>query len=62
MEKINKYFSKHVYLNSIFHVVGGIGIGVLLTHPYFDPHPLRYGIILLLVGLLGHGYAYISKK
>ncbi|OGH12478.1 MAG: hypothetical protein A2857_02355 [Candidatus Levybacteria bacterium RIFCSPHIGHO2_01_FULL_36_15] len=62
MKKIEKYFTKHVYANSLTHLAVGLGLGVLLTHTMFDPHPLRFGVLFLGLGLLGHAYAYQSKK
>lgn len=62
MKKVEKYFSRHIYQNSFFHVMVGIGFGILLTHDFFDPHPLRYGVGFLLIGALGHVFAYTNKK
>lgn len=61
MKKLEKYFSRHIYLNSLSHLLAGVGIGILLTNSFFNPHPLRFGIAFLILGLLGHAYAYISK-
>lgn len=60
--KIEKYFSKHPIYNSVIHLLGGIGIGILLTHPFFDPHPVRYGVLFVALSLLGHVYAYMQYK
>lgn len=62
MKKVEKYFSKHVYLNSFVHVVTGLGLGILLTNGFFNPHPLRYGLFFLVLGALGHLVAYSGKK
>lgn len=62
MDKVVKYFSKHVGYNSLVHVVAGVGFGVLLTNSYFNPHPMRYGLFFLAVALLGYLYAYTKKK
>lgn len=56
------YFKKHVTYNSFVHVVGGIGIGVLIANPIVGIHPLRWGLGLIGLSLLGHLYAAISKK
>jgi hypothetical protein len=58
LKKIEKYFSKHVYLNSLGHLIGGVGIGALLTNSFLNPHPVRYGIALIVVAVLFHVYAY----
>lgn len=62
MKKINNYFSKHVAYNSFVHVIAGMGVGMLLVHPLFGAHTVRWGIILLGLGVLGHLYPYLTKK
>jgi len=58
LKRIEKYFAKHVYLNSLGHLIGGVGIGALITNGFLNPHPVRYAIVLLGVALLFHCYAY----
>lgn len=62
MKKVENYFSKHVSFNSAVHLLAGIGIGVLLTHPLFDGHTVRFGLAFLALGLLGHLYPLLVKK
>ncbi|MBI4039735.1 hypothetical protein HY389_00065 [Candidatus Daviesbacteria bacterium] len=62
LKRINTYFSKHIRYSSAVHLIIGIGIGTLLANPVFNPHPLRWGIALIVVGLVGHLYAGIAKK
>lgn len=40
----------------------GVGLGALLTYPFFGSHPVKWGIALIIVGLLGHLYPKIIKK
>ncbi|MCL5435123.1 MAG: hypothetical protein M1405_01920 [Patescibacteria group bacterium] len=61
LKKIEKYFAKHVYFNSLAHLIGGIGIGALITNSFLNPHPVRYGLALLVLALLFHVYAYYQK-
>nr|MBI5455624.1 hypothetical protein [Candidatus Levybacteria bacterium] len=61
LKRIEKYFAKHVRFNSLTHLIGGIGIGALITNGFLNPHPLRYGVVLLVVALLFHAYAYYQK-
>ncbi len=61
-KKIANYFSKHVMFNSTVHLIGGMGLGILLTFPLFIPHPVRWGILLLALAFLGHLYALKAKK
>ncbi len=53
-KKVMKYFSKHVTYNSIVHAIGGIGVGIILARPIDGAHPVRLGIILIAISLLGH--------
>lgn len=48
------YFKKHPAYNAIVHLSGGIGIGILITYPVVGTHPLRWGVILLMVFVLGY--------
>lgn len=61
-KKITDYFQKHIGYNSIVHVIGGIGIGILITSPIINPHPVRWGLALLGISILGHLYALAAKK
>jgi hypothetical protein len=62
MEKVYKYYSKNVKYNSVVHLIGGIGVGILITHPLIDPHTMRWGLGLLVLGILGHLYPLTLKK
>lgn len=61
-KRITSYFKKHVTYNSFVHVVGGMGIGVLIASPIVGIHPLRWGLGLIGLSLLGHLYAAVSEK
>ena len=61
LKRIEKYFAKHVYFNSFAHLVVGVGIGALITNSFLNPHPVRYGIALITIGVLFHAYAYFQK-
>ncbi len=60
-KKMMKYFSKHPHINAKIHVLAGIGIGILVTHPLADPHPVRWGVALIALSLLGHVWAGTQK-
>lgn len=62
MKKIKAYFTKHPTYNSFVHITIGVGIGALLTYPYFGSHPIRWGIGLIVVGLAAHLYPLTIKK
>lgn len=48
--------------NSLVHVTIGVGIGILITYPFIGAHPLRWGGIILLIGIIGHIYPVFLKK
>lgn len=62
LETTEKYFKNHPAFNAFVHVLGGIGIGILITYPLIGTHPVRWGIILLALSVLGHLYPTILKK
>lgn len=59
--QFDKYFAKHVTYNSIVHLIIGIGVGLLITHPLADPHPVRWGLVFLSVGIVAHMYPLFPK-
>ncbi|MBI1864007.1 hypothetical protein HYS03_02240 [Candidatus Woesebacteria bacterium] len=61
-KKVMKYFEKHPIYNSTVHVVAGVGIGILITYPYVGAHPVRWGLSLLTLGVLGHLMPIWMKK
>ncbi len=40
----------------------GIGVGALLTYPFFGTHPVKWGIALIAVGLIIALYSKMGKK
>lgn len=54
--KVKKYFREHESYNAVVHVIAGIGIGVLITYPLVVTHPVRWGVTLLVIAVLGHLY------
>jgi len=58
MEKAIAYFKKHIIYTLLVHVIGGMGIGILITYPFAGIHPVRWGAALLVVSLLGYLYAW----
>ncbi len=61
MKQFSAYFKKHPNFNASVHFSIGMGLGILLTYPYFGTHPVRWGASLLVLGLLGHLYPLIVK-
>ena len=58
VKRAEKYFSKNPRFNAVVHALGGLGVGVLLTNVAFNPHPVRWAALFILLALLGHWYAY----
>ncbi len=61
IKKLEKYFSKHVWYGNFVHVLAGVGIGILITYPLAGVHPIRWGLALLGLGILGHFWPLIGK-
>lgn len=59
--KIENYLKKHPAYNATIHAIGGLGLGISLASPLFDPHPLRWGVGLIAISVLGHLYAWQQK-
>ena len=56
-----KYFSRHPYTNALVHLVGGVGVGILITYPMVGTHPVRWGVTLIALAFIGHVYSYYQK-
>lgn len=61
-KKIMKYMRAHPMYNSTIHVLAGMGIGALITYPYLLPHPVRWGVVLLALGVAGHLYPLVTRR
>ncbi len=62
VKKIREYFKKHTEYNAIVHAIGGIGVGILIASPLIDPHPVRWGLTLLVIAVAGHLYPLMAEK
>lgn len=58
--KILKYYGKHPLYAVVVNLIIGIGLGILISRP-LGVHPLRSGLAILLVGVLGKLYPLINK-
>ncbi len=61
-KKASAYFKKHVLYTSLIHLIGGIGIGIIIARPIAAEHPLRWGLALIIISLFGHLYAWSNKS
>ena len=62
LKNTEKYFKAHPAFNALTHALGGMGVGILITYPFIGSHPVRWGVILLALSLLGHVYPSLIKK
>lgn len=58
---IEQYFKNHAMYSVVVHVLIGVGVGMLLTYPLAGEHPVRWGVALLVAGVLGHLYPLTQK-
>ena len=56
-----KYFSKYPDQNAFVHILGGIGLGFLLTYPAAGAHPIRWGLIFIGMAVVGYLWAGNQK-
>ena len=56
-----KYFGKYPDQNAFVHLLGGVGIGFMLTYPVAGIHPVRWGLIFLLMAVVGYLWAGMQK-
>ncbi len=56
------FLSKHPEYNATIHALGGLGVGILIASPMAHPHPVRWGVVFLLLSVAGHIYAGFAKK
>ena len=59
-KKSISFLAKHVEYNAAIHVLGGIGLGIIIASPYADPHPIRWALILLGLSLFGHLFTILN--
>lgn len=51
--KNKKYYAKNPSYNAVVHIIFGVGLGFLLTNPLAATHPVRWGVTLLAVSVMG---------
>jgi hypothetical protein len=57
----NKYFSKYPSQNTFVNLILGVGIGFVLAYPVIGEHPVRWGGLFILMGLIGNVWAGFQK-
>lgn len=56
-----KYYGKHPLYCAFLHFIVGTGFGILISRP-LGTHPVRYGVVLLVIGILGKLYPLVKGK
>lgn len=56
LPKARKYFQQHENYNAMVHIIAGAGAGILITYPFVGIHPVRWGLVLLAIAVVGHLY------
>lgn len=54
------FFSKHVEYNAFVHVLGGVGLGIIIAGFTF-PYQVNWALGLLALSILGHLYTLTVK-
>lgn len=62
LKENSKYFKTHPVYNAVVHIIGGVGIGILLVYPVVGIHPLRWGASLIVLAILGYLYPLIIEN
>ena len=60
MKKGMAFLKKNPAYNATIHAIGGVGVGILIASPVAGEHPVRWGVALMAISLLGHLYAWFS--
>ena len=55
IKRLYSYFKKNIAFTDFIHVSLGLGIGFIIAGNKF----FIFGIILLLIGVMGHVYAFV---
>ena len=56
IKRLYSYFKKNIAFTDFIHLSLGLGIGLIIADNEF----FLFGIILLLMGVIGHVYAFIK--
>lgn len=60
IKKLLKYYGKHPIFLAFISLFFGLGLGIIISRPLGD-HPLRYGLALIALAILGKLYAFFQK-
>jgi len=60
MKKGMSYFKKNPIFSAVVHSLAGIGVGILIASPIAGSHPVRWGLVFIVLAIIGHIYAWIA--
>lgn len=58
IKRLYKYFKRHTAVTDFFHVIMGLGLGLIIA----EEELMIWGFIALIIGILFHVYAFIKGK
>jgi len=58
IERLYSYFKKHTAFTDLIHILLGLGLGLIIAGGVL----LNWGLFALVLGILGHIYAFIKGK
>ena len=61
IKNATKFFSKYPMQNAFVNLLLGVGLGFLLAYPVVGEHPMRWGGLFLLLGVVGYIWAGFQK-
>ena len=62
MKNAIAFMKKHPVYHATIHAIGGIAVGILIMYLFNLHNPLMWVIVLGLISVGGHLYAFISGK
>lgn len=54
------FVKKHPAYNGTIHALGGLGLGFIIAHYFSGINLIIWGVILIIVSLAGHIYAWFA--
>jgi len=55
-KRLYSYFRKHIFFTDLIHIMIGLGLGFIIA----SKELFNFGVVLIVLGVLGHVYAFIK--
>lgn len=62
VKRVHDYFSENIWYTKLVYMIGGIGVGIIISGPFAGVHPVRWGLAFILLAALLHLYPLLSKR